>query len=1328
MAVSAVHCGFVSENYVIDMPDIDAPKADTTPFQIYWNVPTKQCKSKNIPFDDLLRKFKISYNKNDRFEGETITIIYNVGLIPAVLRRDGGKFSVRNGGLPQEGNLELHLAALRETIIRLIPDPDFNGVGVLDMEDWRPIFRQQWGNLAPISDFSLSIEKRKYWWWPASWQKMEATKRFEDAARVFMEKTLSTAKQMRPKAVWGYYGFPYCFNMEGKNIVEHCSKDIKAENDRTYWLWAESTALYPSVYTKSSNSTSEIEKLVRGRLTEANRLKKAGDLVIPYFGITYRNGGFTKEKDVIAVLEILQKKNASGLIVWGASANVDTVDKCKQLYNYVNSKFGPIAKKYIQRINKLRENKIQTLSINIDDSNDSLNNSTNVITTTHTTTLKSSEDNNVHENIPATQISKNISHSNELELPLNKYFYETDDSKIDSQGIKESGIWNISENKLTDVLNNKNDNLITLFETTNNNGSYNDNQLKLSTSNLTKFVNLLNTNFTQNNVDKEQHFNKYYYENNASGVELNNTNESDIWSIVKYVTNFENGSITETVIEQLNENSRIMVQNHTDRNLNSSTTTNATSNNDSKECKNKSETFSITIECTTSSSNVTKNNTQTYPLNDLIKSNQNTNPANISVIDNYTEITPDIKKNIEQGEQLNNSFYKTDNNNEELKNSSESEIWNIVHYEISSENEIIVESIQSMQNSSINSNHTEIALEDVDSTSVLEFTSSTPNTSKPNSQNFKQASRENDVSDYFITVGSDSTSLINASISDVETDINLKNSSSLEINILPPNSYSKNISQNVKEEEQLLNNTSYGVSGFLTTLIEDNTNSMNASLNDTKTKTSLENKEQFSKNISYPNIETTTIGVKNVSDYLVILAEDFTNPINTSMTSNVYEIINNFPEDLAQNVEQEKQLLNYTSYTNIEENHVPGLLTPLIVDFNNNMNASSINDNGTKINLENKDPFTKNKTFAYIETTTYGVKNVSNDSIVLLKNCPNLSNTSINGNGTKLDLGKEKQFTKNITYSNIETTTSGVINVTDYIIILAENFTNPTNSSMTSNLDVIINNHSKDFSQNVKQEEQRINHTSFQNTEAKGNGKSDVSGFLTTLTVNFPNSVNATKNDNNIKINLETTEQFTKNTTYPNIENTKYVVNNVSDYSMISAEDLTSRMKTYPNIEKTTNEVNNITDYSMILAGNFSSPMNSSMTDNANEIINNFPKDSSQNVNREEQLESNSSFFNVKEKANRKNDVSDYLITIADLNNIVKTTTNAKYIETNRAKFSDNNDVSDYLITSKEDFTYFVNTPLTGNAGETNLENEESIKNTTVDNFEASEENDVSGY
>ncbi|CAG5006705.1 unnamed protein product [Parnassius apollo] len=349
LAGYAVRCDNASNNYyVIEMPEDDVPLRETKkPFNVYWNVPTMQCESKKIPFANLYEKYGIIQNANDSFRGEKIAILYDPGLFPALLKNEtSGKFKFRNGGVPQEGDIDSHLDAFRLTMEQSIPDVDFKGIGIIDFESWRPIFRQNFGVLIPYKDVSYEIEKKMHWWWPKTWIQEEAKERFEEAARIFMQNTLSIAKQMRPKAQWGYYGFPYCFNVATNNPSENCPAKVTQENNQLHWLWSESTALYPSVYSSKNLTSKQLAALIRGRVAEASRTRRKGTLILPYFWFRYRDGGFFNELDLEMVLKTLYKSNASGFIIWGSSKDVNTIDKCNKLQNYVDTIMGPAIAKY----------------------------------------------------------------------------------------------------------------------------------------------------------------------------------------------------------------------------------------------------------------------------------------------------------------------------------------------------------------------------------------------------------------------------------------------------------------------------------------------------------------------------------------------------------------------------------------------------------------------------------------------------------------------------------------------------------------------------------------------------------------------------------------------------------------------------------------------------------------------------------------------------------------------------------------------------------------------------------------------------------------------
>ncbi|XP_046972635.1 hyaluronidase PH-20-like isoform X2 [Vanessa cardui] len=432
----AVKCDDGSNNYyVVEVVEDEISRDFRKPFRVYWNVPTIQCKSKKILFDNLYEKYGIIQNDEDSFNGEKITIMYEPGLFPAIFKNEtSGKYRFRNGGVPQEGNLEEHLKAFRADMEEIVPNPDFSGIGIIDFESWRPIFRQNFGTLVPYKDVSCEIEKKLHWWWPKSWINAEAKQRFEASARTFMQTTISIAKQMRPKALWGYYGFPHCFNMAGQNSKEDCAPNVLAENDITYWMWSESTALYPSVYSSRNLSSDQLGSLVRGRVREANRVRRYETPILPYYWFRYREGGYMTEEDLNVVLKSFYKSNASGFIIWGSSNDVNTVSKCNNLYSYVEKVLGPTVAKYIKKINIANDVMIETppeLNFVNDTVTSDINmtNKTSAVESTETSTnsfIRKGEIDPDYDWVPPVNYSQDISQNVEEELQK-KGFNKTED-------------------------------------------------------------------------------------------------------------------------------------------------------------------------------------------------------------------------------------------------------------------------------------------------------------------------------------------------------------------------------------------------------------------------------------------------------------------------------------------------------------------------------------------------------------------------------------------------------------------------------------------------------------------------------------------------------------------------------------------------------------------------------------------------------------------------------------------------------------------------------------------------------------------------------------
>ncbi|XP_059622658.1 hyaluronidase-like [Phlebotomus argentipes] len=315
-------------------------------FKIYWNVPTHLCKNHikhNVTFDQLLTELNIIHNINDSFRGEKFNILYSPGLWPSLEHNK----SV-NGEMPHHGNLSLHLTELKNYVNHNISD-NFTGLAVIDMESWRPIFRQNTGWMTIYRERvfdeqfegnlkELDKEENKSF---RNYIFKKAAEIFEPMAKMFMNESIALVKKLKSNAHWGYYGFPYCFNMRSNDRNESCPEIVQKENNRTDWLFKSYDYWFPSVYISNDNFTEdERRQLVSGRVTEYNRVRKFSNSkaeIYPYVWFLYNlRDEYLNATDMKMTLETLKNGTMNGAVIWGSSANIKNETMCQNLYNYVN--------------------------------------------------------------------------------------------------------------------------------------------------------------------------------------------------------------------------------------------------------------------------------------------------------------------------------------------------------------------------------------------------------------------------------------------------------------------------------------------------------------------------------------------------------------------------------------------------------------------------------------------------------------------------------------------------------------------------------------------------------------------------------------------------------------------------------------------------------------------------------------------------------------------------------------------------------------------------------------------------------------------------------
>ncbi|CAL8368862.1 unnamed protein product [Lota lota] len=338
--------------------EASAPVVTGRPFVVVWNMPTAHCQ-KLHGVQLSLGDFDIVVNSREHFLGQNMTIFYRdrLGVYPFI-SRDGAEV---NGGLPQNTDLGAHLAIAGGQISRRL-HPDFAGLAVIDWEEWRPLWARNFDSKAVYRRRSMRRVRRDRPDLTGKGQVMEEARRqFEEGARRMMGETLRLGATGRPGGLWGFYGFPACYNdpkknLKGANYTGQCHLGTRELNDRLDWLWRESTALYPSIYLpRRLAGTQESALMVRHRVLEALRVgsirrhdntSKQAMPVLPYARLAFTHTlDFLNVMDLQHTLGEAAALGAAGVVLWGELEFARSKVSCVLLRDYLRSTLGRYVRK-----------------------------------------------------------------------------------------------------------------------------------------------------------------------------------------------------------------------------------------------------------------------------------------------------------------------------------------------------------------------------------------------------------------------------------------------------------------------------------------------------------------------------------------------------------------------------------------------------------------------------------------------------------------------------------------------------------------------------------------------------------------------------------------------------------------------------------------------------------------------------------------------------------------------------------------------------------------------------------------------------------------------
>ncbi|XP_064146444.1 hyaluronidase-4-like [Loxodonta africana] len=325
-----------------------SPVVQNQPFNIFWAAPTTQC---NHFFDvDLqLQLFNIISNPSETQSGSKMTIFYpnELGYYP-YFSNDRKPF---NGGIPQNMSLSKHLEKTADDIATVIPWWRSEGLVIIDWENWKPQWDRNWGNRIIYKNYSLAFTRNHHPDWSEMKVKTVARQEFENAGKNFMNITLTLASEMRPKCLWGFYLYPDCYNYDYRinpqSYTGNCPNDEIFRNDRLQWLWAKSSALYPSIYLdKILKSSLNALKFVHYRLREAMRVAEMArsDYALPVFIFSrpfyLHSIEALSQEDLMHTIGESAALGAAGVILWGGYEYSASKETCLSVQQSILGSLG----------------------------------------------------------------------------------------------------------------------------------------------------------------------------------------------------------------------------------------------------------------------------------------------------------------------------------------------------------------------------------------------------------------------------------------------------------------------------------------------------------------------------------------------------------------------------------------------------------------------------------------------------------------------------------------------------------------------------------------------------------------------------------------------------------------------------------------------------------------------------------------------------------------------------------------------------------------------------------------------------------------------------
>jgi hypothetical protein len=262
--------------------------------------------------------------------------------------------------------MDAHFAQLEKDIVRMIPDPEFSGLAIIDYEDFNAIWERtpnvpsNEGPDAHDTDFQddwrdyIRSAHPEFDGMGEQEQERFLRESYESAVRNFFLGTLNKGRELRPNAKWGFYGYPLRFYKWPReaptNVISYDDGSHAGSrfNDRLEWMWQAVDVVTPSVYPAMvvPNSdeyicqrqyTSEQEWQYLANMMQESRRVAKGKPVLPF--ITSR---YYLPKDCLQWEDLRQPQlenqifgparlGADGAILWGDLNSESDMIECQAM-------------------------------------------------------------------------------------------------------------------------------------------------------------------------------------------------------------------------------------------------------------------------------------------------------------------------------------------------------------------------------------------------------------------------------------------------------------------------------------------------------------------------------------------------------------------------------------------------------------------------------------------------------------------------------------------------------------------------------------------------------------------------------------------------------------------------------------------------------------------------------------------------------------------------------------------------------------------------------------------------------------------------------------